>query len=76
MREWISVEDKLPEPRKTVLALYRWPHQSKLNYALRQRGDDDDWYNEHGKSMMNVHHQTEPVKFWTHVPNPPKSREE
>lgn len=71
MSDWISVKDRLPERWKLVLALYKWPHQERLKYGLRQYGDDNDWYNEFGQSTMNIWDK-EPITYWMPLPEPPE----
>ena len=66
--EWISVDDRLPESRILVLT---WTHD--YGQRLRMRGSQaEEWFNEYGRSTMDIFEYEEPITHWMPLPDPPR----
>ena len=66
---WISVKDRLPEPRHAVLAFTPYS-----NYILAlSLHEDGTWYYwmDMGRKYYNPH-LSGPITYWMYLPEPPK----
>lgn len=66
--EWISVKDRLPEDRKTVLyysVLGAW-------FLGHYKSDTKEWYDLSIQKPIDKHFN---ITHWMFLPNPPKNRE-
>jgi hypothetical protein len=61
-QEWISVEERLPEPQKLVLCI--WERDDGWNYGFARYQREDVWYVSN-EGMPRVTH-------WMPLPAPPK----
>lgn len=66
--EWISTKRAFPMENSIVLAYSEWS-----GLCVRQRGHDDDWYDERGNSTMNIKQDIEPVTHWKPITPPTDS---
>ena len=63
MTEWISVEDRLPEPYKNVLA---WLDRN-MRCMIAHTNKDGDWFGEELGEWIEPSH-------WIALPDPPKEK--
>lgn len=76
--EWISIEDKLPENKQTVLALISYLHDGKPEqiYHVAEYTyyfhDNQIWQVQVGNSQYDLYGNIEGVTHWMPLPEPPK----
>lgn len=65
-QEWISVNEKLPEPNKTVLCIWKRENED-WNYGFARYQHDDIWYVSNEGIPLVTH--------WMYIPEFAKMRE-
>lgn len=75
MREWISVEDRLPEPMETVFIKEKWIEEIQIGWHLKGK-----WVEQHENHVCNgdawCTHEINDVEYWLpmELSEPPKER--
>ena len=72
---WIRVDEKLPEPYKTVLLWYKdvkYPHQNDGTQIITGSLLEDEWSISDEELEYHVHCGDVVITHWMELPNGPK----